>query len=127
MVHAMREAAEEEPMEEIDCCASDGGTPLLERTRAYLGLAPLPREGRLKIEAAIAMQTPSGMRLEDLLALGEELGALMNVMADDVDAWGGSYRRLDALGYAVRLVEAQIIAGNTGPGIMLPDPDLTVP
>lgn len=123
----MREAVDEERLEEVDCSAFDSGTPLLERTRAYLGLAPLPREGRLRIEAAIAAQTPAGLRLEDLLAFGEELGAQMNVMADDIDAWGGSYRRLDALGYAVRLVEAQILAGNTGSGIMLPDPDVTVP
>jgi hypothetical protein len=98
---------------------------VLERQRRGVGLAPLPLSGRHVIEEAIADETPAGVRLAELLDLGEEVSARMAPDAD-FDSWGGLYRRLDALAYAIRLMEAQIVAGNTGAGMMLPNPDLEV-
>jgi hypothetical protein len=47
-------------------------------------------------------------------------------MPDNFEVWGAVCQRLDAIAYALRLVEAQLIAGNTGPGMLLPDKDLLI-
>ena len=98
---------------------------LLESRRSILGLAPLPLEGQRAVEAAIAARTPAGVRFENLLAIGEELGARV-LPTDDFDRWATACQRLDAMAYALRLLEAQVIAGNTGAGLLLPDRDLLV-
>lgn len=97
----------------------------LERQRRNLGLAALPPEGRIAVEWALAQQTLPATRLATLLELGEQLGSLVLPSAD-IDAWGRALARIDALAFSVRLIEAQIVAGNTGPGIMLPDPTVVL-
>jgi hypothetical protein len=97
----------------------------LERQRRNLGLTALTAEGRLAIEWALAQQTPPATRLATLLELGEQLGSLVLPSAD-LDAWGRALARIDALAFSARLIEAQIVAGNTGAGLMLPDPSLVL-
>ena len=97
----------------------------LERRRAHLGLAPLTREGRAAIDAAMSRNTPAAMRFRQLLALAERLGADF-LPSDDLGAWGRALAEIDALAYCTRLIEAQIMAGNVGPGILLPDARLEI-
>jgi RecB family exonuclease len=97
----------------------------LQRERSILGLPPLPEDGLSRVAEAVARDTAAGTTLAALLALGRELGE-ETAPGDDVAAWAASLRRLDALAYAVRLVEAQIFAGNSGDGIMLPDARLVI-
>ena len=92
--------------------------------RSVVGLPPLPSEGLGTIAASLAAETPLGRHLDRLLALGEEIGGA--APADDFAAWAAAAQRLEALAYALRLIEAQIIAGNNGPGLMLPDRNLYV-
>jgi hypothetical protein len=92
--------------------------------RSLVGLPPLPPEGLGTIAASLAAETPLGRYLDRLLALGEEIGGA--APADDFAAWAAAAQRLEALAYALRLIEAQIIAGNHGPGLLLPDRNLYV-
>lgn len=45
-----------------------------------------------------------------------------SVPVDDFAAWTAACQRL--IVYALRLIEAQLAAGNSGPGMLLPDKDL---
>ena len=110
-----------------DCPTEDDEPPGagLERRRAHLGLAPLAPEGRAAIDAAILRNTPAAMRFQQLLALAERLGADF-LPSDDLGAWGRALAEIDALAYCTRLIEAQIMAGNVGPGILLPDARLEI-
>ena len=112
-------------MLEEDVCQREKSDRQIAARRSRLGLMALPPEGRVALEAAVAAQTPAGMRFETLLAIGEEIDAHV-VPVDDFERWATMCQRLDAVGYALRLVEAQLIAGNTGPGMLLPDKDLLV-
>ncbi len=103
----------------------ESGDRQIDVRRSRLGLMALPREGRLMVAAAIAARTPAGIRFENLLAIGEEIDAQV-VPVDNFEVWGTVCSRLDAIAYALRLVEAQLIAGNTGSGMLLPDKDLLV-
>lgn len=97
----------------------------LEQKRSRLGLRPLPPEGRLALEGAIDQATPAASRLEEVLTLGLQLGADV-ISPEEVEAWTRALARMDAIAYCVRLIEAQILAGNTGLGMMLPDATLEV-
>lgn len=97
----------------------------IERRRRMLGLPPLTPEAHLALEWALSQQTPGALRLQRLLEFGEQLGSL-ELPSADLDAWGEALARIDALAYGARLIEAQIIAGNTGIGIMLPDRTLDI-
>jgi hypothetical protein len=111
---------------ESNACASDAPArdeQEIDMRRSRLGLRALPPEGRVVVEAAIAAQTPAGIRFQNLLAIGAEIDA-QAVSNDNFDVWVTVCQRLDAIAYAVRLVEAQLIAGNTGAGMLLPDRDL---
>jgi hypothetical protein len=101
--------------------------PLLsfEQRRARLGLRPLASDERSALEWAISQQTPAAARLEEMLKLGAELGADI-LSSEEVDAWTRALARMDAIAYCVRLVEAQILVGNVGTGMMLPDSELEV-
>jgi hypothetical protein len=103
-------------------CESDA-PQVIDMRRSRLGLRALPPEGRVVVEAAIAAQTPAGVRVQNLLAIGAEIDA-QAVSNDNFDMWVTVCQRLDAIAYAVRLVEAQLIAGNSGAGMLLPDKDL---
>ncbi len=108
--------------------AGPGETPAplsLEQKRARLGLRPLPADGRDALEQAMSRSTPAASRLEEVLELGMALGADI-LSAEEVDAWTRALARIDALAYCVRLIEAQILAGNEGLGMMLPDTALEV-
>jgi hypothetical protein len=97
----------------------------LEQKRARLGLRPLPSEGRDALEGAMSRSTPAASRLAEVLELGVTLGADV-LSSEEVDAWTRALARIDALAYCVRLIEAQILAGNEGLGMMLPDTTLEV-
>jgi hypothetical protein len=112
-------------MLEQDVGERESGGREIDGRRSRLGLMTLPLEGRLAIEAAIAGRTPAGIRFETLLTIGEEIDGQV-VPADSFEAWATVCQRLDAIAYALRLIEAQLIAGNTGPGLLLPDKDLLV-
>jgi hypothetical protein len=106
-----------------ECDAPARDAQVIDMRRSRLGLRALPPEGRVVVEAAIAAQTPAGVRVQNLLAIGAEIDA-QAVSNDNFDMWVTVCQRLDAIAYAVRLVEAQLIAGNTGEGMLLPDRDL---
>lgn len=97
----------------------------LEQQRARLGLQPLSAEGRGALERAISQKTPPALRLEEVLKLGVQLGADV-LCSDEFDAWARALARMDAITYCVRLIEAQILAGNSGAGMMLPDAALEI-
>jgi len=110
--------------EEAEPESGDARVSALAARRSLVGLPSLPREGLGTIVAALAAETPLGRQLDRLLALGEEIGGA--APADDFAAWAAAAQRLEALAYALRLIEAQIIAGNNGPGLLLPDRNLYV-
>lgn len=96
----------------------------IDARRSRLGLTSLTDAGRTAITRAIASRTPVGIRYETLLTIGEEIDAA--VPAEDFAAWAAACQRLDSIAYALRLIEAQLAAGNSGPGMLLPDKDLLV-
>jgi hypothetical protein len=114
--------------QEVDECENSGreddGGREIEARRSRLGLMSLTSAARAAIAAAIANRTPAGIRFETLLAIGEEIDAA--VPADDFAAWAAACQRLESIAYALRLIEAQLAAGNSGPGMLLPDKDLLV-
>ena len=114
--------------QEVDECENSGreecGVREIEARRSRLGLMSLTSSARKTIAAAIANRTPAGVRFETLLTIGEEIDAAVPV--DDFAAWAAACQRLDSIAYAVRLIEAQLAAGNSGPGMLLPDKDLLV-
>ena len=114
--------------QEVDECESgsreESAGREIEARRSRLGLMSLTSTAREAIATAIANRTPAGVRFETLLTIGEEIDAA--VPADDFAAWAAACQRLDAIAYALRLMEAQLAAGNSGPGMMLPDKDLLV-
>ena len=114
--------------QEVDECENgsrdvNGGREI-EARRSRLGLTSLTSAAREAISTAIANRTPAGVRFETLLTIGEEIDAA--VPADDFAAWAAACQRLDSIAYALRLIEAQLAAGNNGPGMLLPDKDLLV-
>ena len=114
--------------QEIDQCEDGGpedhGGREIDARRSRLGLTPLTSAARTAIAAAVASRTPCGIRFESLLTIGEEIDA--SVAADDFAAWAAACQRLDSIAYALRLIEAQLAAGNSGPGMLLPDKDLLI-
>jgi hypothetical protein len=112
-------------MLEQDVGAAEGDDLQIDVRRSRLGLRALPQEGRRAVAAAVAARTPAGTRFESLLAIGEEIDAQI-VPLDNFEVWATVCQRLDAIAYALRLIEAQLIAGNTGPGMLLPDKDLVI-
>jgi hypothetical protein len=114
--------------QEVDECENGGrendGGREIEARRSRLGLMSLTSAARQAIAAAITNGTPAGVRFETLLTIGEEIDAA--VPADDFAAWAAACQRLDSIAYALRLIEAQLAAGNSGPGMLLPDKDLLV-
>ncbi len=105
--------------------ADDLSTLSFEQQRARIGLRPLAAEGRRALEGAIAQKTPPALRLEEVLKLGVQLGADV-LSSEELDAWARALARMDAITYCVRLIEAQILAGNAGAGMMLPDAALEI-
>lgn len=115
---AIEDAGEAEAIDQVP--------PLsFEQKRARIGLRPLTSDGRFALESAISQNTPAALRLQEVLALGVELGADV-LSLEEVDAWTRALARMDAIAYCVRLIEAQILAGNAGTGMMLPDTALEV-
>ena len=114
--------------QEVDDCANghhaDDAGREIDALRSRLGLMSLTSAARTAIIAAITNGTPAGIRFETLLTIGEEIDAA--VPADDFTAWAAACQRLDSIAYALRLVEAQLAAGNSGPGMLLPDKDLLI-
>lgn len=114
--------------QEVDECENrgqqDDAGREIDARRSRLGLMSLTTAARAAITAAIADRTPAGIRFETLLTIGEEIDAA--VPADDFTAWAAACQRLDSIAYALRLIEAQLAAGNSGPGMLLPDKDLLV-
>jgi hypothetical protein len=114
--------------QEVDECENGGQEANrgreIDARRSRLGLTSLTAAARAAITAAIARRTPAGIRFETLLTIGEEIDAA--VPADDFAAWAAACQRLESIAYALRLIEAQLAAGNSGPGMLLPDKDLLV-
>jgi hypothetical protein len=114
--------------QEVDECENGGQEANrgreIDARRSRLGLTSLTAAARAAITAAIARRTPAGIRFETLLTIGEEIDAA--VPADDFAAWAAACQRLESIAYALRLIEAQLAAGNSGPGMLLPDKYLLV-
>ena len=105
--------------------ADESSSTDFDRGRGRLGLTPLTPEGRTAIDWAISQNTPAAARLQQLLEIAKRLGAGL-LPSDDLNAWGSALADVDTLGYCARLIEAQIIAGNVGQGILLPDAHLEI-